>query len=80
MVILSAFAAVLGFLGLCVLAGLLVERRGRALRKVNGELDRHRRFIDGLRERAWQHRDVDPALATIVLDEIQKFKNPKEIA
>ncbi len=32
------------------------------------------RFIDRLKELAWDHRDVDPALATILIDEIRQFE------
>ncbi len=38
------------------------------------------RFIDRLREIAWDHRDVDPALSTIFIDEIRQFeRKQKEI-
>ncbi|MFC6285783.1 hypothetical protein ACFP3Q_01025 [Nocardioides sp. GCM10027113] len=37
-------------------------------------LRHHRHFEHHLRELVWQHRDLDPDLATIVLDEFRRFE------
>ncbi|MDP9418263.1 MAG: hypothetical protein M3P48_10645 [Actinomycetota bacterium] len=34
-------------------------------------------FIDRLKELAWDHRDVDPALSTILIDEIRQFERKR---
>ena len=34
------------------------------------------RFIEHLREVAWEHRDVSPELSTIIIDEISKRHRP----
>lgn len=45
--------------------------RATALDVAEGEA-----FIEHLREVAWQHRDVSPELATIILDEIAQRRRP----
>lgn len=35
------------------------------------ELDRLRSLVDDLKETAWDHRELDSALATIVIDKIR---------
>ncbi len=41
---------------------------------LGAEIERRDRFIEELRETTWQHREIAPELATIVLDEISTFR------
>ena len=63
LLLLLVVAALAGFAGYAY--GL--TRRGTASAPEIAERDA---FIEHLRELAWQHRDVSPELATIVIDEI----------
>lgn len=45
-----------------------LDRRERA------ELDALRLLVDDLKETAWDHRELDSALATIVIDKIRTYE------
>jgi hypothetical protein len=45
--------------------GQLLDRRDRA------ELNALRTLVDDLKETAWDHRELDSALATIIIDKIR---------
>lgn len=61
--VLLVVAALAGFAGY----SLGLSRRASATAP---ELAERESFIEHLRELAWEHRDVSPELATIVIDEI----------
>jgi hypothetical protein len=44
---------------------------GRLAEHQRAELDRLTELVDDLRELAWDHREIDPDLSTIVLDKIR---------
>jgi len=46
-------------------------------RRDRAELERLRAFIDDLKETAWDHRDIDPALSTIFIDKIRTFERDR---
>ncbi len=55
----------------------LIVRRGLATEPPARELVRRdalESLVADLRETAWDHRDVDPALSTIVIDKIRTFE------
>jgi hypothetical protein len=55
------------------------SRNGRQLRATRTVLAQHRQFIERLRETAWLHREVDPSLSAVLVDEIRIFtlKHPE---
>lgn len=67
---------VIGFLG------YLVGRSSRAglaagavdVTRLQQEHAAARNALEEVKQLAWDHRDVDPALATIVIDEIRRFE------
>jgi hypothetical protein len=74
-------AALGPLLGIVVVVGLLAViiyafSAGTASRTLNqqerAELNRLRDLVDDLRETAWEHRELDSALSTIILDEIRR--------
>jgi HAMP domain-containing protein len=75
LIVLAGLVAVLAFAGLCLLIWTRIERRARETRRLRARLDARDRLIGQLRERAYQHRDLEPdsTLAIIVADEISKF-------
>ena len=42
------------------------------------ELARLQQLVDDLRELAWDHREIDPDLATIVLDKIRSSERRRD--
>jgi hypothetical protein len=73
-------AALGPLLGLLLVVGLLAVimyafSAGTASRAVNQqereELNRLRDLVDDLRETAWEHRELDSALSTIIIDKIR---------
>lgn len=65
---------VLGFLGLMV----YLFAAGSASRALNqrerDELNRLRVLVDDLKETAWEHRELDSALSTIMIDKIREYE------
>jgi hypothetical protein len=64
---------VLGAIGLVV---YLVTRSGdRAMsQRERAELNRLRVLVDDLKETAWEHRELDSALSTIMIDKIREYE------
>ena len=62
---------VLGFLGLMI----YLFSAGAASRALNqqerNELNQLRALVDDLKETAWDHRELDSALSTIMIDKIR---------
>jgi len=56
----------------------LVNQSAGVQQKVDGrervELERLRNLIDDLKETAWDHRELDSALATIIIDKIRSHE------
>lgn len=56
----------------------LVNQSARVQQKVDGrervELERLRDLVDDLKETAWDHRELDSALATIIIDKIRSHE------
>jgi len=50
---------------------LLTGARQRAVAELRTRLRERELLVEHLRELAWDHRDVSPELATIILDEIR---------
>lgn len=71
----------MGFVGVVLVLGLLVVvlvlARGneRALgERDRRELERLRALVDDLKETAWDHRELDSALSTIIIDKIREHE------
>jgi hypothetical protein len=63
---------VLGFLGLMIYL-FSAGSAARALdQRERTELDRLRALVDDLKETAWDHRELDSALSTIMIDKIRE--------
>lgn len=56
----------------------LVQQSAGVQQKVDGrervELERLRNLVDDLKETAWDHRELDSALATIIIDKIRSHE------
>ena len=71
------FMTVVGVLLVILVAGgvlLALSRAGDSAqlsRRERRELEGLRRLVDELKETAWDHRELDPALSTIVIDTIR---------
>ncbi len=53
---------------------------GRTAQEQRAELARLTALVEDLRELAWDHREIDPDLATIVLDKIRSSEcGPREL-
>jgi hypothetical protein len=53
---------------------------GRLAEEQRAELARLTALVDDLRELAWDHRDIDPDLSTIILDRIRTSeRNRREL-
>jgi hypothetical protein len=65
---------VLGFLGLMI----YLFSAGAATRALNqqerNELNQLRALVDDLKETAWDHRELDSALSTIMIDKIREYE------
>lgn len=74
----AAFGPLLGILLVVGLLGVMVYAfsAGTASRALNqqerAELDRLRDLVDDLKETAWEHRELDSPLSTIVIDKIRQ--------
>jgi len=71
----------MGFVGVVLVLGLLVVvlvlARGneRSLgERDRRELERLRVLVDDLKETAWDHRELDSALSTIIIDKIREHE------
>ena len=70
----------MGFLlvfGLCWLVVHLVSQTSTGeplVRRERAELEDLRVLVDDLKETAWEHRELDSALSTIVIDKIRSFE------
>jgi len=72
-----------GLVGLLVVLGLswvvfhLVTQAGTTSaldRRERAELDDLRALVDDLKETAWDHRELDSPLSTIVIDKIRTYE------
>ena len=73
----SGLFAILLVVGLTWLVVRLVAMTGnrQALdRRERAELDQLRTLVDDLKETAWEHRELDSPLSTIVIDKIRSFE------
>jgi len=65
---------VLGFLGVMI----YLFSAGTASRALNqqerNELNQLRALVDDLKETAWDHRELDSALSTIMIDKIREYE------
>jgi len=65
---------VLGFLGLMI----YLFSAGAATRALNqqerNELNQLRALVDDLKDTAWDHRELDSALSTIMIDKIREYE------
>jgi len=65
---------VLGFLGLMI----YLFSAGAASRALNqqerNELNQLRALVDDLKDTAWDHRELDSALSTIMIDKIREYE------
>ena len=56
----------------------LVNQSAGVQQRVDGrervELERLRELVDDLKETAWDHRELDSALATIIIDKIRSHE------
>ncbi len=50
---------------------------GRLAAEQRAELARLTALVDDLRELAWEHREIDPDLSTIVLDKIRSSERER---
>lgn len=74
--------AVLSALFLIGFLGYLVGRTSRAgvepggvdVTRLQQEYAAARGTLEELKQLAWDHREIDPALSTIVIDEIRRFE------
>jgi hypothetical protein len=59
----------------------LVNQSAGVQQRVDGrervELERLRDLVDDLKETAWDHRELDSALATIIIDKIRSHERRK---
>lgn len=74
------FGIVLGGLLVLAIVGLLVYTMPRPTtgtdlnRRERSELDGLRGLVDDLKETAWEHRELDSALSTIMIDKIREYE------
>ena len=72
--------ALVGLLVVGAMVWLVVHLVGRSTevrpldRRERAELDALRLLVDDLKETAWDHRELDSALATIVIDKIRTYE------
>lgn len=73
----------MGFLGFALVLGILVVAvivlSGRGNERVLAERDRQelerlRILVDDLKQTAWDHRELDSALSTIIIDKIREHE------
>ena len=73
----SGLFAILLIVGLTWLVVRLVAMTGNSQaldRRERAELDQLRTLVDDLKETAWEHRELDSPLSTIVIDKIRSFE------
>ena len=73
----SGLFAILLIVGLTWLVVRLVAMTGTGQgldRRERAELDQLRTLVDDLKETAWEHRELDSPLSTIVIDKIRSFE------
>jgi len=73
----TALVGLLVVLGLCWAVFHLVTQAGTPSgldRRERSELDDLRALVDDLKETAWDHRELDSPLATIVIDKIRTYE------
>lgn len=73
----SGLFAILLVVGLTWLVVRLVAMTGNSQaldRRERAELDQLRTLVDDLKETAWEHRELDSPLSTIVIDKIRSFE------
>ena len=73
----SGLFAILLIVGLTWLVVRLVAMTGNGQgldRRERAELDQLRTLVDDLKETAWEHRELDSPLSTIVIDKIRSFE------
>ena len=73
----SGLFAILLVVGLTWLVVRLVTMTGNGQgldRRERAELDQLRTLVDDLKETAWEHRELDSPLSTIVIDKIRSFE------
>jgi hypothetical protein len=73
----TGLVGLLVVLGLCWLVFHLVTRSGTSSaldRRERSELEALRALVDDLKETAWDHRELDSPLATIVIDMIRSYE------
>jgi hypothetical protein len=73
----TGLVGLLVVLGLCWVVFHLVTQAGTpsALdRRERAELEDLRALVDDLKETAWDHRELDSPLSTIVIDKIRTFE------
>ncbi len=74
------FGIVLGGLLVLAIVGLLVYTMPRPTtgndlsRRERSELVGLRGLVDDLKETAWEHRELDSALSTIMIDKIREYE------
>jgi len=73
----TGLVGLLVVLGTCWVVFHLVMQSGTTSaldRREPAELDALRGLVDDLKETAWDHRELDSALSTIVIDKIRTFE------
>ena len=73
----SGLFAILLVVGLTWLVVRLVAMTGNSQaldRRERAELDQLRTLVDDLKETAWEHRELDSPLSTIVIDKIRSLE------
>jgi hypothetical protein len=76
----GAIGPLLGILLVLGLLGLMIYlfSAGAASRALNqqerNELNQLRALVDDLKETAWDHRELDSALSTIMIDKIREYE------
>jgi len=51
-----------------------LSTNGQLERRERSELNALRSLVDDLKETAWEHRELDSALATIIIDKIRTYE------
>lgn len=72
-VLLTVVAGVAGYL-LGRSTATRVEVDARSVEAVRREVLGLRALVGGLKDLAWDHRELDPSLSTIIIDEIRAYE------
>jgi hypothetical protein len=73
----TGLVGLLVVLGLCWVVFHLVTQAGTPAaldRRERAELEDLRALVDDLKETAWDHRELDSPLSTIVIDKIRSYE------